>query len=299
MNLRHWWWVAAGVPALTSCGTPNSGCGGLLGGPGSVSYVAWDGGTVDSGIVDGSAVPGQPDFGTCRALCPAGANCTVVDAGLVECRVTCIGGRAPPGLISLSGVDATVGSWLARMAELEAAAVEAFIHLAKELDAHGLPHFADAALRAAGHEIQHATKVTGLALRHGRAPQPLALRPSEVRSLEALALDNAGEGCGREAFGALVNQHQARTAADPAVASVMRSIAGDELAHADLSFALAEALMPRLTVAQRGRAREAQASVLERLSSDDVPDQARQTLGLMDANQATAAARAVLDQRRL
>ncbi len=276
---------------LTACGPPPTGCGGLLGGPGSVSYAAWDGGLADGGS-------GPIDFATCSSICSAG-TCTPVDAGLVECRVVCTGGRAPPGLVSLSAVDSTVGSWLARMAELEAAAVEAFIHLAKELDAHGLPRFAEAALRAAGHEIAHASAITGLAWRHGRAPKPLSLRPSEVRSLEALAIDNAGEGCGRELFGALTNEHQARTASDPAVARVMGSIAGDERAHADLSFALAEALMPRLTLAQRRRAREAQAQVLAQLTQDEVPQQTRATLGLMDQAQATAMARAVLERQRL
>jgi len=141
--------------------------------------------------------------------------------------------------------------------------------------------------------------VTRLALRYGHCPQPLAMKPSEVRSLEALAVDNAGEGCGRELFGAVVNAHQARAAQDGEVAAAMAAIAGDEAEHAELSFALAEALMPRLSAAQRRSAREAQARVLESLGADEVHPAARGALGLMDGAQAGATARALLHRRRL
>jgi rubrerythrin len=296
MKLTNALWLAAGTPLLAGCGTTQPAPCTLLGGGGVVSVQEWDGGLADGGAITN----GTLDPASCTDVCSGTANrCTIIDAGLVECTLVCTGGRAPPGLISLSTVDDSAGSWLARMAELEAAAVHAFLHLAKELDAHGLPRFADAAVRAAVHETEHATKVTRLALQHGHAPAPLSMKDTEVRSLAGLAIDNAGEGCGRELFGAVLNEHQARTATDASVARVMREIAGEERQHADLSFALAEALMPRLTLAQRRQAREAQADVLERLGADEVTPAMRTSLGLMDQAQASATARRLLDTRRL
>lgn len=290
------WWLLAGVPLLSNCSAPPSPHCGLLGGGGILSNESWNGLLVDGGVTDGGFI----DQETCVALCPPSANmCAVVQPGVIECSLRCTGGRAPPGLVSLSDVDASAGSWLARMAELEAAAVHAFEHLANELEAHGLHRFATHALQAAEHEIRHAKVVTGLALRAGYCPKAPVMRPAEVRSLAELAVDNAGEGCGRELFGAELNVHQARTASDPEVARVIGGIVDDERHHAAFSFALAEALMPRLTLAQRRRAREAQAEVLQQLGSEDVPLAARQTLGLMDQRQAAALAGGLLDQYRL
>jgi len=299
----------AGVPLLSGCpthGPQTEACVvqgtvptcGLQGGGGLLATALWDGGVA----ADGGVTNGLLDAATCQALCtcaPQTSYCQVVDSSLVECRFGCVGGRAPPGLRQLSGVDASPGSWLARMAELEAAAVHAFLHLARELDAHRLPRFAAAALEAAGHERRHATQVTALALRHGHCPVAPDVGTSEVRSLEALALDNAGEGCGRELFGAVLNAHQGRVAGDPRVAETMGAIAVDEAGHAGLSLELAAELMPRLTVAQRRRAREAQAEVLTSLAADEVAAPARAALGLMDRAQATATARRLLDERRL
>jgi len=285
--------LAAGVPLFANCPAPTT-CG-LMGGPSDTWVEPWDGGLVDGG----SVTNGQLDWASCQQVCSTANACVILDAGLVQCHLFCVGGRVPPGLVSLSGVDASPGSWLARMAELEAAAVHAFMHLATELDAHGLPRFAAEALRAAEHEVRHATSVTRLALRYGYCPRPLEMRTSELRSLEAIAIDNAGEGCGRELFGSVLNVHQARTATDPAIAEVMTEIAAEEAEHAELSFGLAAELMPRLTVAQRRRAREAQEVVLEVLAGDEIRPAARGPLGLMDQAQALATSRALLDQRRL
>ena len=122
----------------------------LFGGGGVVATVRWDGGLADGGMLSN----GFFDSNTCAQLCSCVSTtnaCQLVsDAGLVECRVQCVGGRAPPGLAQISRVDESPGSWLSRMAELEAAAVHAFLHLARELDTHGLPLLASAARSAAG-----------------------------------------------------------------------------------------------------------------------------------------------------
>ena len=57
--------------------------------------------------------------GRCRheasVLCK-GTSCDIVDAGLVDCRNICIGGRLPPGQLQLSAASLTAGAWVARMA---------------------------------------------------------------------------------------------------------------------------------------------------------------------------------------
>lgn len=186
------------------------------------------------------------------------------------------------------------------MAELEAAAVHAFMHMARELDAHGFPRLAESALVAAQHEVSHAQRITRLALRFGYCPRKPSIEDSPVRSLEALAIDNAGEGCGRELFGAALNVYQAQTAADPDVAAVMGAIAADEMKHAKFSLDLAQALMPRLSRAQRERAREAQAATLLSFADEEgASDVARKRLGLFDGAEARTMAQRLLHQHQL
>jgi rubrerythrin len=279
-------WLLLGAPLLSDC------CFGL--GTCPSRAIVWDGGLADGGTAPTLATI---DPATCSSLnC---SSCTVIDAGLIECAERCVGGRAPPGLKSLSACDGSAGSWLSRMAELEQAAVRAFMHLSRELDAHGLPRHAAYALRAAEHEVHHARAVTKLALSRGHCPRLGAIEDTPLRSLEEVALDNAAEGCGREAFGAVINFHQAAHAADADVAQAFAAIAPDEAQHAHFSFELAGALMPKLTVAQRRRAREAQALALTRLSGSEMVGAAARTLGMMDQAQSRAAATRMLETARI
>jgi rubrerythrin len=136
-----------------------------------------------------------------------------------------------PGSLSL------VARYLAKAAYLERASVTAFVRLAEELAAHGAPtRLRRAALRAARDEILHARIVARLAERAG-APsidQP-RVRAARVRSLAALAIENAVEGCVYETFGAAVGLAQAMTASDAKVRAAMRRIARDEMQHAELA----------------------------------------------------------------
>lgn len=147
--------------------------------------------------------------------------------------------------------------------------------------------------------MRHARAVTGLALRLGVMPRAPRVEPRPVRSLEEIALDNASEGCGREAFGAVLNAWQAEHASVPEVREVMGAIAADEHAHARASFELAEVLSPRLTPAQRRRAREAQENTVSRLAADEVPEVLRRQLGLMDAEQVARTSGRLLDAARV
>ncbi len=299
--MKNWkWWMrggllVAGAPALSGCFICGGGTGGTCG---KSETVKWSGNLADGGPYDG----GYLTYEECQDLCPDGgfSTCDPVDAGLLRCAIQCVGGRAPPGLASLSNVDGSAGSWISRMAQLETAAVQAFAQLADELDVHGLHAHAQHARVAALDEVRHARAVTGLALRFGHCPAPLTLSGTpEPRSLEELALDNASEGCGRELYGAAVNQWQATHATEPAVRQVMGKIAAEERQHAQWSFALASTLEHRLPLAQRRRAREAQARTLARLGGEDVPRAVREPLGLMDAEEGARTAQRLLKTARL
>ncbi|MCY1008004.1 hypothetical protein OV079_21085 [Nannocystis pusilla] len=78
--------------------------------------------------------------------------------------------------------------------------------------------------------------------------------PTAVRSLEALARENAVEGCVRETFGALVARYQASVAADEPLRRLFAAIAEDELDHAALAWDVATWLNGQLDEAARARA---------------------------------------------
>jgi rubrerythrin len=305
--------AVAAAPALQgclSCLDPYGNCG-------KQSFVAWDGGFGDAGWVDlpdgGRAFDGGQlmySNGTltqegCQLVCPNDGtywtNCGP-DGGLLECRLQCVGGRVPPGHQGLSRVDSSPGAWLSRMAELEGAAVHAFEHLAHELEAHGLRRQARFALEAAQDEVRHARAVARLALARGHCPMRPRIEATPLRSLFEVALDNAAEGCGRELVGAVVNAHQAEHAHEADVRAAMARIALEEQRHAELSRALAEALMPRLPLPQRRAVRAAQEQALERFVDEGATQTsvaAEVSLGLLNGAQLTETARSLLERARV
>lgn len=285
MKKRSWWLLAA--PAL-------GGCPFLCFNPHRA--VPWDGRNADGTPWDGGAVEGC--FEICQDAGVFSYACVPYDSTRLDCLAVNKGGRAPPGLVGLSSPGSSIGSVLAAAAEFEAASVHAFWQLAGELEAHGLP--GDGAREAAYDEVRHARDTTRLALSRGWLPPlPRVMPLAEPRSLEAIAIDNAYEGCGRELLGSVINAWQAEHAGDPQVRALMREIAPDEAQHAAFSVALAETLMPRLPVAARYRVREAQHRALESAGHDGLPETVRRQLGLLDADQAKAAAQRLLDTARI
>ncbi|UQA54636.1 ferritin-like domain-containing protein [Polyangium aurulentum] len=177
-------------------------------------------------------------------------------------------GRIPEGLASrprdrgASGL----GDFLARCAHLEAASISAFERLAAELEAHGAPASLLAeARRAAEDEIRHADTVGSLARARGGEPVEARVCHGDLRSLDAVALENAVEGCVRETFGALLGAYQAAHAEDPEIGAAMRRIAEDEARHAALSWKVHAWAMERLGPEERERIRGAQADALAQL----------------------------------
>ena len=97
------------------------------------------------------------------------------------------------------------GAWLAHAAWLEAASVYAFFRLADELALHGAPiALVRIARQSAMDEMRHAAVVASLAARYGARPAAVEVDPPAARSLEAMAIENAVEGCVRETWGAIV-----------------------------------------------------------------------------------------------
>ena len=200
-------------------------------------------------------------------------------------------GRRPAGLASAAPGAVGVGAYLARCAELERASVTAFLQLAGELDALGAPlELVAAARRAAGDEVRHAALMAALARRAGAAPlAPIIAAPAPRAPVE-LALENAVEGCVREAYGAVVATYQASAAA-PAIAAAMARIAPDETRHAALSLAVDRFLARLLDRGARRRVAEARSEALDQLAGDldhEIEPAARAVLGLPDPGRARA-----------
>lgn len=176
---------------------------------------------------------------------PGGCPSNTHDTGVVD-------GRRPASLRNAPAPVADVATYLARMAFYEAASVDAFEILHAELAAHGAPRALLRAIRRArADEVKHATLATELARRHGAKWVTPRVRRRRPRTLLAIALENAREGCARELLGALIGHHQATHASDPEVRAFYATIAMDETRHAALSLRLDDWLLTRLEPSAR------------------------------------------------
>lgn len=237
----------------------------------------------------------------CREVC--GRDVTCMKYGIGENRVSCgspcpVDGRRYDLLDDRDAPDASdVGSALARMAFYESASVDAFAYLARELAAHGAPpSLLRGCRRARVDEVRHARMARTIAERYGGvvdvAPPPppsLSWRASRsgLRSLEAIAIENAVEGCVRETFGVLVGMWQAEHAPTKQLRAFFAVLARDESRHAALAARIDAWLLSRLdreACARVELARErALASLRLSLSHDPLPG-----LGLPSAAHAHA-----------
>jgi len=303
-----------------------SACGGCSCGPGCLQTTTCvDGQTVwgcncDAGIDAGlncnpdrtscsfylpldcldAAVPtdgGPISSSECQSLCGSttAIACYLVEASgganVLGCACGLGGGRRPPGYRPLPAKRGTAtGRYFASMARLEAASVDAFANLRAELAAHGAPPaLLQAAANAEADEVVHARMVGSLARRRGSTfarPRPHARR---VRSLEAIAIENAVEGCVRETFGALTATHQANAASDPAVRKAMTRIAIDETRHAALAWAVARWMDGKLDDAGRAHVATATRDAVRELASEvreELPMAVRVEAGLPAATHA-------------
>lgn len=191
----------------------------------------------------------------------------IIERGSPNCAI----GRRPAGLRTAEGVACAdaLGRHFASAAHLEAASINAFLRLREELELHGADvALRDAALRSALDEVLHTDVSARLARRFGATPRRPEVEALPPRSLFAVALDNAVEGCVRETFGALVAHHQALHARDAEVRGVMVRIAEDETRHAELSWAIDRWAREQLPANEREALREAQREAVATLREE-------------------------------
>ncbi len=250
------------------------------------------------------------ETGVCNVLCSADEpdcvyyDLAVGDGGneyLLSCGQSCVGRLHESAREDAAGKCAHVrfdrGAWLAEAAELEAASVDSFVVLARELEALGAPRaLVRDARRASRDEVRHARATAALTRRFGAAPRAPAAPRERARSRRAFAIENAIEGCVRETFGAALARWQSLRAADPGVRRAMRAIARDEARHADLGWRV-DAWLAATATDDDWRAvsaaRAAAVASLER-AAESYGD-GDEALGLPTAREARALARALVE----
>jgi hypothetical protein len=114
-----------------------------------------------------------------------------------------------------------------------------------------------------------------------------------------VALENAVEGCVREAYGALVAKWQAERVVDPDLKRTLTSIARDEIQHAAIAWQVAAWLEPRLSAAERREIDEARRQALAGLRAElaqDPPEELSKITGLPSACEALRLLQALEDE---
>lgn len=208
---------------------------------------------------------------------------------LTSASGACTEGRRPSGLILSSAPWlSSLGEHFAEIAHMEAAAVVAFDELHARLTAFRAPADLLARVRVAREdEVRHAAMTTRLAERFGGTVRsPVCATSGSEPSFLELAMENAGEGCIRETYGALVAAYQAQHAEDPEVRATFAAIAQEELAHAELSWDVAAWADAMLTETERDcvrRAREEVARELWEGAAADPSDEVKRSAGMPDA----------------
>ncbi len=213
------------------------------------------------------------------------------EAIAVDCDKCSVMGRRPAGLARARAKGRSpLGAFFGNAAHLEAASVHAFTSLARELEAFRAPaELARAAEGSARDEERHFRLAEQLARRHGGAPPAVRVAPRRSRSLAAMAIENAVEGCVRETFGALTASWQAAHARDPRIARTMARVARDETRHAALAWAIARWVEPRLDARTRARldaARRRAVRTLRRQARAAVPTVLVRKAGVPSASDA-------------
>jgi hypothetical protein len=140
--------------------------------------------------------------------------------------------------------------------------------MALELRALGAPvELVARAEEARADEIRHAEAMARQAGRFGACVPALAPSPMHLRGREAIALENAVEGCVRETFGAIIAAYQARRAVDRALRAELGIIAVEEARHAQLSWDVGVWLEGGLEPDAQTRVRRARLAALVELGA--------------------------------
>lgn len=226
----------------------------------------------------------EGDLSTCTWDGGAGAHeqCAKLCAGETYCRVSGMPstvfcghpcrGRGYDGLDEDGApIAVDVATYLARAAFYEAASVDAFTFLARELRRHGAPpSLVRSCLAARADEVRHARMATALARRVSPNHPPTVVRPTTAlvphRSLEELAIENVVEGCVGESFGVVIGMWQAAHAPTEELRAFYNDIVTDEARHAALAWRVDAFVRARLDRAANARVDRARDEALVRLA---------------------------------
>lgn len=226
---------------------------------------ASSGPAADAASPEADASLGGTDAGSVKAveaICPSFSR-----AVRVVCTTQCPTlGRPFAGFEMENAKLPMVGSYFEACARTEAASVDAFEILAAELSALGAPaSLVERCRVAAMDERRHALAFSEL----GGIPSVVVSAPARpLRGALELALENASSGLVLETFAALLNTYQAEHATDPGVASLMKRIAREETAHADLSRAIHDFVVARLSPEECEAVRREYRRAMQALSQD-------------------------------
>lgn len=285
----------AGAPVTPTCGVPDAAacdgslpaCGSAVRVPGNLepNPCGWNAPLPCDTVPPSTPAGVELEAGVCARCLPEGDD--RADSGLylqtrcetarntdgalyLSCWIACPG-RLPAGLVVAEPArGGAVGAWLADASHLEAASVDAFALLADDLRAHDAPASLVArAQRAEADEVRHARITAKLARRFGAEEgewsRPVRRRVSEARTLEAIAHENAVEGCVKETFAAVLAMWQAEHARDEAIRAAMSVIAEDEARHAALAWSVLAWAQPKLDASANARVEAALRSELATL----------------------------------
>lgn len=241
------------------CGNPDSGSFVLRG----CDFFLY---TTDPDASDGSLGCAIPEANGCSNgvyTPPANGSLTF------ECN-DCFGGggRRPVGMRRPRAPRAAdpVGDYFAQMAHDEAASVHAFVRMQEELTRLGAPaELVAAAERSACDERRHTRAMARHARAAGARVATARVRRGAPRTLEAIARENAVEGCLQETFGALLMRWQAAHAASAPLRRLFARIAADETRHAALSWEVARWADGELDAKARKRVYSARARAVRAL----------------------------------
>lgn len=204
--------------------------------------------------------------------------------------------RMPSGRRS-ARLGAHAVSAFAALAEAEEASVLDFERLAADLRSLGAPRALLARVaRARRDEVQHADAMRALARRHGGSPsrgrrarargapaKPVVgcPKPHPRPDLARFATEKLVVGCLGETWGATLLGVGARRAASPRARVIFGEVAGDEVRHAALAFAVHRWLWPQLSAPEQRRVHAAlvRASDLLRASRSRAAPSVRVALG--------------------
>lgn len=236
-----------------------------------------------------------------HTMAPEPAATPEAEVGRVQCRGMTYSyackGRRPLGHVEeeCAGEEEDAGAYFGRCAQLEAASVVAFEELAEWLAEIGAPAgLVGRCVTAAEDERRHAAAMGAFARRRGGAVSS-PRQEACARSLRAVALHNAVEGCVHEAWGAVEATWQARHAEDAEVRAALARIAVEEAAHAQLAWDLHAWLMGQVDEGERAEVGRAQAAAIARLPAMAAGQVCPAELGMPDARTIEAIARRFAD----